>query len=156
MLDRSACYDRLKEPQKRGQATESIIQTAFHLHDVPVLLPAYDNEPYDLVVEIGGRYIRVQCKTAYPKSEGTVAFETVSTRRRHDGYDRRSYDGDAELFAVSDPINDYRYLVDVDDAAASKMEIRFQKPKNGQRVGINWYEEYLFETRLEELRESWN
>lgn len=152
MSDRPACYEELEEPQKRGQATEAILQAAFVVRDVPVLVPTYDNEPYDLVIEVGGRFHRIQCKTAYRKSDGTVAFETVSTRRRRDGYDRRGYDDRAEYFAVYDPINDNRYLIPVSEAATGKMEIRFREPKNGQCVGINWDEEYLLEERLETLR----
>jgi hypothetical protein len=86
------------------------------------------------------------------KSEGTVAFETISTRRRSNGYDRRGYDGRAEYFAVYDPVNDNRYLVPVSEAATGKMEIRFREPKNGQRRGINWADDYLLDERLEELR----
>ncbi len=96
MSDRSAYYEELEQPQRRGQATEAILQAAFVVRDVPVLVPAYDDEPYDLVIEVGGRFHKIQCKTAYPKSDGTVAFETVSTRRRRDGYDRRGYDDRAE------------------------------------------------------------
>ncbi|WP_436346724.1 group I intron-associated PD-(D/E)XK endonuclease [Natronorubrum sp. FCH18a] len=152
MLDRTTRYESLEEPQKRGQATEAIIQAAFVVRDVPVLVPTYDNEPYDLVVEVGGRFHRIQCKTAYRKSEGTVAFETISTRSRRDGYDRKGYDDRAEYFAVYDSINDNRYLISVSDAASDKMEIRFRKPKDGQRAGINWAEEYLLDERLEDLR----
>ena len=152
MLDRTTCYENLEQPQKRGHATEAIIRTAFALRDIPVLVPTSDDEPYDLVVEVGGRFHRIQCKTAYRKSEGTVAFETVVTRRRGDGYDREGYDGRAEYFAVYDPVNDTRYLIPVSDAATGKMEIRFREPKNGQRVGINWAGDYLLRKRLEDLR----
>ncbi|ADD05776.1 uncharacterized protein Nmag_2209 [Natrialba magadii ATCC 43099] len=152
MSDRTTWYESLNEPQKRGQATEAIIRSAFVLRDVPVLVPAYDNEPYDLVVEIAGKFLRIQCKTAYQKSEGTVAFETVSTRRRGDGYDRTGYDGRAEYFAVYDPINDNRYLGPVSEAATGKMEIRFRDSANGQHAGINWAKEYLFDKRLAALR----
>ncbi|WP_440771945.1 group I intron-associated PD-(D/E)XK endonuclease [Natronorubrum sp. DTA28] len=153
MLDRSTRYEHLEEPQKRGRATEAIVQAAFAVCDVPVLVPTADDEPYDLVVEVGGRFHRIQCKTAYRKSEGTVAFETVSRiRRRRDGYDRRGDDGRAEYFAVYDPVNDNRYLIPVTEATSGTMEIRFRAPKNGQRDGINWAEEYLFDERLEDLR----
>ena len=132
MLDRTTCYENLEQPQKRGHATEAIIRTAFALRDIPVLVPASDDEPYDLVVEVGGRFHRIQCKTAYRKSEG--------------------YDGRAEYFAVYDPVNDNRYLIPVSDAATGKMEIRFREPKNGQRVGSNWAGDYLLRKRLEDLR----
>ena len=153
MVDRSTRYENLEEPQKRGQATEAIVRAAFAVCDVPVLVPTSDDEPYDLVVEVGGRFHRIQCKTAYRKSEETVAFETVSrTRQRRERYDRRGADGRAEYFAVYDPINDNRYLVPVSDAASGTMEIRFRTPKNGQHAGINRADEYLFDERLEDLR----
>ncbi|WP_440766892.1 group I intron-associated PD-(D/E)XK endonuclease [Natronorubrum sp. DTA7] len=151
MLDRSTRYEHLEEPQKRGRATEAIVRAAFAVCDVPVLVPASDDEPYDLVAEVGGRFYRIQCKTAYRKTAGTVAFETASTRQRRERYDRRGDDGRAEYFAVYDPINDNRYLIPVADAASGTMEIRFRAPKNGQRDGINWAEEYLFDERLEDL-----
>ena len=152
MLDRTTCYENLEQPQKRGHATEAIIRAAFAVRDVPVLVPTSEKVPYDLVVEVGGQFHRIQCKTAYRKSEGTVAFETVVTRRRGDGYEREGYDGRAEYFAVYDPVNDNRYLIPVSDAANGTMEIRFREPKTGQRAGINWAEEYLLEERLEALR----
>lgn len=152
MSDRISRYEDLQQPQKRGQATEAIIRTAVVVRDIPVLVPPYDNEPYDLVVEVGGQFHRIQCKTAYRKSEGTVAFETVSTRRRRDGCERTGYDGRAEYFAVYDPVNDNRYLVPVSEAATGTMEIRSHEPKNGQGVGISWADEYRLDERLEDLR----
>ncbi|MFC4436385.1 MULTISPECIES: PDDEXK-like family protein [Natrialbaceae] len=53
LSDRPACYEELEEPQKRSRATEAIMQVTFVVRDVPVLVPAYDNEPYDLVIEVG-------------------------------------------------------------------------------------------------------
>lgn len=151
MLDRTTRYENLEQPQKRGHATEAIIRAAFAVRDIPVLVPTSDDKPYDLVVEVGGQFHRIQCKTAYRKSEGTVAFGTVVTRRG-DGCEREDYHGRAEYFAVYDPITDSRYLVPVSDAADGKMEIRFREPKNGRRVGINWAEDYLLEERLADLR----
>ncbi|WP_339105015.1 group I intron-associated PD-(D/E)XK endonuclease [Haloterrigena salinisoli] len=152
MLDRTTCYENLEQPQKRGHATEAIIRAAFAVRDIPVLVPTSDDEPYDLVVEVGGRFHRIQCETAYRKSEGTVAFETVTTRRRGNGYDRERYDGPEEYFAVYDPVNDNRYLIPVADAAEGKMVIRFREPKTDRHAGSNWAEEYLLEERLEALR----
>ncbi len=131
MLDRTTRYGHLEEPQKRGRATEAIIRAAFVVRDIPVLVPTYDNEPYDLVVELGGQFHRIQCKTAYRKSERTVAFETIRPPQRRDGYDRTGYDGRAKYFAVYDHVNDNRYLVPVSEAASGKIELYVQEPKNG-------------------------
>ncbi|SIS11560.1 group I intron-associated PD-(D/E)XK endonuclease [Natronorubrum thiooxidans] len=152
MVDRTACYEELQEPQKRGQATEAIIQSAFVLRDIPVLVPTYSTEPYDLVVEVGGRFYRIECKTAYRKREGTVAFETVSSQPARDGSDRCGYDGPAAYFAVYDPINDNRYLIPVSESTRDTMELRFRESTTDHRVGIDRAGEYLLDNRLEELR----
>ncbi|MXV61303.1 hypothetical protein GS429_04330 [Natronorubrum sp. JWXQ-INN-674] len=152
MIDRTTCYENLEEPQKRGRATEAIVRAAFVVRDIPVLVPTDDTEPYDLVVEVGGRFHRIQCETAYRKSEGTVAFETVSARQRRDTYDRRGSDDRAEYFAVYDPVNDNRYLIPLAEAASETVVIRFREPKNGRSGGSNRAEDYLLDERLADLR----
>jgi len=81
-------YERLAETQKRGQATEAVIKAEFVLRDIPVLIPEYDNEPYDFVVELNDDFLKIQAKTAYKHGTGKVRFETVSTRVRSKGYER--------------------------------------------------------------------
>ena len=152
MLDRTTCYDNLDQPQKRGHATEAIVQAAFALRDIPVLVPTYTDEPYDLVVEVGGRFHRLECKTAYRRTAGTVAFDTASTRPRH-GCNRDGYGGRAEYFAVYDPINDGRYLVPVTTASGDTLELRFRETNRDECAGIDRTEEYLLEDRLAELRQ---
>ena len=150
MIDHVERYESLAQPQKRGCATEAILTAAFAVYDLPTLVPTADTQPYDLVVEIAGRFCRIRCKTAYRASPGTVAFETLATRSPGDGYQRRT-DDRSEFFAVYDPLNDYRYLVPVADAPGGRMEIRTRETKTDERVGVNWYEEYLLGQQLERL-----
>jgi hypothetical protein len=97
-------FEQLDEPQKRGQATEALLKSEFVVRGIPVLVPEYDNEPYDLVVEVDGLFYKIQAKTAYPDSGGdTVYFETVSTRSRSDGCVRSGYEGEIDLFGVHNP-----------------------------------------------------
>ena len=44
-MSRFEQYDRLEEPQKRGQATEAIVTAELIARDVSVLTPAYDTAP---------------------------------------------------------------------------------------------------------------
>ena len=150
MIDHVERYESLAQPQKRGCATEAILTAAFAVYDLPVLVPTADTEPYDLVVEIAGRFRRIRCKTAYRASPDTVAFETLVTRSPGDGYHRRT-DVRSEFFAVYDPINDFRYLVPVADAPGGRMEIRVRETGPDGHVGVNWYEEYLLGDQLERL-----
>jgi len=142
-------FEELSQPQERGQATEAIIKAAFLVRGVPVLLPEYDNEPYDFVIELDGSFYKLQAKTAYQHSEGTVRFETVSTRVRSDGYERDGYAGQIDYFVVYDAGRSAVYLIPIEEAAKGKMEIRFKEPANGQESGINWYEDYLLDEQLD-------
>jgi hypothetical protein len=151
MSKRADLFSELEETQKRGQATESILKMEFTVRDIPVLVPEFDNEPYDFVVELNGLFSRIQAKTAYQQSSGTVQFETLSTRVRSDGYERDGYEGDIDYFAVYNPVLDESYLVDIDEAATGKMEIRYEEPKNNKRRGINWHEDFLLQRRLDRL-----
>ncbi|MFB6360148.1 MAG: group I intron-associated PD-(D/E)XK endonuclease [Halobacteriales archaeon] len=107
---RQQSFDALDEPQKRGDAAEAIIKAAFLLRDVPVLVPENDNEPYDIVVDIDGSFYRVQCKTGYRDAPGGITFETRSTRVKSSGYERGTYRGKADLFAIYNPVKDVVYL----------------------------------------------
>lgn len=149
MAGRSTRFASLEEPQKRGQATEAILRSELLVRDLPVLIPEYDNEPCDFVVEVDGAFYKIQAKTAYRNSESTVCFETVSTRTRSEGYDRTDYRGKIDYFAVYNPVLDEAYLVKVEQAAKGKMEIRFREAKNGQRTGIKWHADYLIDTVLD-------
>lgn len=148
MSARKKRFQQLSETQTRGQATEAILKAEFVLRDIPVLVPEYDNEPYDIVVEVGG-FQRLQCKTAYRNKDGTVQFETLRTRPRSDGYEREGYEGEIDYFAVYNPVCDECYLIPIRAAASGKMEIRFRHPANNQQTGINWHEDVLMDAVLE-------
>ena len=142
-------FSDLSEPQLKGQATEAIVKSEFVVRGYSLLEPAYDNEPYDFVIEADDKFLRIQAKTARETATGTIQFETVSTKARSDGYVRDDYTGKIDFFAVFAPTLEEVYLVSIEDAAKGKMEIRFEEPANNQWAGINWHEDYLLDTVLE-------
>lgn len=145
-------FSELDETQKRGQATEALLKAQFLVRDIPVLSPEYDNEQYDFIIEYGDSFYRIQAKTAYPgPRDGTVRFETVSTRARSDGYVRSGYSEAIDYFAVHNPVLSEYYLIPISEAADGKMEIRFVEPKNNQKAGINWHKDYILDTVLESI-----
>jgi PD-(D/E)XK endonuclease len=79
----------------RGNAAEAAILAAFIKHDYFVLVPFGDGQPYDLVVDVGGPLLRVQCKRAWG-DRGCLAFNTHSTDH---GKGRQSYAGRADISA---------------------------------------------------------
>ncbi|SMO39528.1 group I intron-associated PD-(D/E)XK endonuclease [Halorubrum cibi] len=131
-MSRYEQYDRLGEPQKRGQATEAIVKAELIARDVSVLTPAYDNEPYDLAIEIDGAFYRVQAKTAFEATtDGAVRFRTRSVRTKGSGYEREGYDGKIDYFAVYAPTREETYLVPIEEAGETQMTIRYRPAGNG-------------------------
>jgi hypothetical protein len=152
-MSRSEQYDRLDEPQKRGQATEAIVTGELIARDVSVLTPAYDNEPYDLVAEAGGEFHRLQVKTAYEsKHDGAVVFRTRSVRTKSEGYEREGYEGEVDYFAVFNVGEEEIYLVPIEDAGATTTTIRYEPAANNNQANVNWHEEYRLDTVLSRLR----
>ena len=47
-----------------GEISEAMILAEFLKAGIPVLMPFGDNQRYDMVVEAGGQFLNVQCKTA--------------------------------------------------------------------------------------------
>lgn len=146
MSERERQYSTLEGPQERGQATEAIVKAEFVSRGIPVLVPEYDNEPYDFVIEIDGGFHRVQAKTAFEATtNGAVRFRTRSVRTKRSGYEREGYDGKIDLFAVYTPIRDETYLVPIEDVGETQMTIRYVPAENGNTKHVNWYEDYLLD-----------
>ena len=152
MPDRSEQFASLEEPQKRGQAAEAIVKSELVSRGISVLVPAYDNEPYDVVIEVEGDFHRIQIKTAFEATtDGAVRFRTRSTRTKSSGYEREGYQGSIDFFAVYAPICDESYLIPIEDAGDTQMTIRYERSKNNNSKNINWHEEYHLDETLASL-----
>ena len=128
-------------PVDVGQRTEAIILAELVKRGHNVLVPFGTNHRYDLVLEIGERFIRVQCKTGRLRS-GVIHFNTVSVRSNTTRAIKRAYHGEADLFLVYCPDTGRVYAVDVDEAASSLGSLRVAPAVNGQAKGIRWAADY--------------
>jgi hypothetical protein len=86
-----------------GDATEAVVMAEFLKAGFPVLIPFGENTRYDLVVDAGGRFLRVQCKTASSGGDGAICSNARSIRLggpRSALIVAQSYRGQADLFGV--------------------------------------------------------
>lgn len=98
-----------------------------------VLVPFGEGQPYDLVVHLDGRrFLRIQCKTAWPVG-GCLVFNSRTTDH---GRGPQSYMGNADIFGVYFPPQQAVYLVPLDAVAESEGRLRLAPPRNNQRRGI--------------------
>lgn len=134
-------------PKVRGELTEVEVSYALHRAGYDVLIaPFSDNLRYDCVIDDGERLLRVQIKTARLE-KGCLTFATASTDwYRHR---RRSYHGEADVFAVYYPPADQVYLVPVDACPRTAARLRVEPVRNGQSRRIRWAKGFELKPRGE-------
>ena len=112
--------------------------------DHSILLPFGENTRYDLVIDNGGNFVRVQCKTGRLR-KGAIVFATTSAygHHRNPKTARRAYEGQIDCFAVYCPENGGVYLVPAADLPSrSSAALRVEPARNGQSKGIRSAERY--------------
>lgn len=124
-----------------GDITETMVIHALISRGARVAIPFGDNAKYDLVVEKeGGELYRIQCKTAWRTSRGTIRFNTHSQTTRDGAYHETDYEGAIDAFVVRYPATEQLFWVDIDDAPSRKMDLNFEAAID--HPAINWAEEY--------------
>jgi hypothetical protein len=124
-------------PVDVGERTEAIILAELVKRGHTVLVPFGTNHRYDLVLEVGKRFVCVQCKTGRLRA-GVIHFNTVSVRANTARAFTRAYNGEADVFLIYCPDTGQVYAVDVDEAASSLGSLRVEPTANGQAKGIRW------------------
>jgi hypothetical protein len=128
-------------PVDVGQRTEAAILAELVRLGYAVLLPFGVNQRYDLVLDLGEKFVRCQCKTGRLRN-GVVLFSTQSIQCNTRRTVIKDYAGDADVFLVHCPMTNRFYLVPVDEASASCMYLRVEPTLNGQKQGIHWAKDY--------------
>jgi hypothetical protein len=136
----------LTTDQKGNIAEAAIVAAAVKL-GVDVYRPVGEGGRYDMIFDLDGRLIRVQCKWA-PLQGDVIIVRCYSCRRNRDGLMRRIYrEGEIDAFAA--------YCADVDrcyflpfEAERSQIMLRLTPCKNNQNLKINWAKDYEFAATL--------
>lgn len=128
-------------PKAVGERSEGMILAALLRANRVVLQPFGDNQRYDLVVdEGGGKFLRIQCKTARLK-KGALFFDTCSSSGPKSSQ-KKGYRGQIEMFAVYSPDLDKVYLVPVDVVGEKGATLRIDPPSNNQTKGVRYASEF--------------
>lgn len=129
-------------PVQKGDLTVAILTATFLRRGFVVLKPLSELMRFDLVIDRGNGFERVQCKTGRLR-DGAVKFNACSSTAHHRNGKRRDYRGQIEVFGVFCPDTDQCYLIPVDDTGASHGSLRVEGSKNNQSKGIRMAETYL-------------
>jgi hypothetical protein len=133
------------DPNHKGNVTEAAIAAAAVKLGIEVLRPQLEHGRYDLVFDLGSRFLRVQCKWAGLKQDGSVVdVQIAGSRHTPSGYVRTTYSAnEIDAIAVYCEELDECYLLPVDLVAGmNALHLRRTAPRNGQRAALNWAADY--------------
>ena len=138
----------------KGNIAELRIMAAIAGLGIPVLRPVTEHERYDLAIELEGRFLRIQCKSA-PLYREVICVRVESTRRGPSGFMRRPYTGDEiDAIAAYCPELDRCYLIPFEVLSHSRqITLRISPTKNSQRACLNWASEHELDGAIAQLGE---
>lgn len=139
----------LESTQQKGTLTELHCITDLTNLGIRCLIPFDESSKYDVVADIEGNFIRIQCKTASwvtdtadPKKAFVIytCCQTTNTKTttRHK-YSKNDIDYFYTWFEGQG------YLVSIEEATGVTFRWRYEYPKSGQKAGIHIAEEYKIE-----------
>jgi PD-(D/E)XK endonuclease len=129
-------------PKQVGERTQGIILARFMAYEYTILIPFGDSTRYDLVIEKGGEFWRIQCKTGrINRQRDGLEFNTSSMDART--WVRRHYRGEIDYFAVYCEETDGVYLVPIAEIPGNtQATLRFDPPRNNQKKGVRMAADY--------------
>jgi prevent-host-death family protein len=128
----------------KGNVAELAIATEAARLGLSVLKPLTEHERYDLVLGVGERLLRVQCKWGSCKSDVICVRVSSSYHSPTRGYVKSTYDeSEIDALAVYCGDLDRCYLLPVSMVAGHQLlHLRTTAPRNNQRAAINYAAEY--------------
>ncbi|MGH2808346.1 MAG: group I intron-associated PD-(D/E)XK endonuclease [Actinomycetota bacterium] len=128
-----------------GDQTEAMVMARLLQVYPAVLLPFGENQRYDLVVDDGEKFLKIQCKTGRLQA-GAISFPVCSTSylTRADGARPRHvpYEDAVDAFGVYCPETDSVYLVPVSEVGARACSLRVDPPRNNQSKKVRWASDF--------------
>ncbi len=137
----------------KGDTTEIETLLAFTKLGYSVSLPYSHREKYDLLVDIEGKVIKVQCKTCTEgQNFGTIE---IDLRRKTYKHGERSFshyeENEVDYFATT--YLGKCYLLPASECNSRKV-LRLNPPLNNRETAINWAEDYELEKMIKNILED--
>jgi prevent-host-death family protein len=146
----------VSSPNLKGAIAEAEIAAAAIRLGIPVYAPVAEHGRSDLVLEIGGRPLRTQCKWGrLDRRRGVIKVTLQTSRCTPSGYVRTSYTAD-EIDAVAAYCDelDRCYLLPTELVVDRReIDLRLDPARNGQRACLNLAARYEFTGAIAQLGE---
>jgi PD-(D/E)XK nuclease superfamily protein len=138
----------------KGAVAEAVIAAEAAKAGMGVLRPLVEGLRYDLVFDVRGHLLRVQCKSARVRNR-VVVIGTRSSRHTPAGYVRTSYTA-AEIDAIAAycPELNSCYLLPIEEIdGLSTVHLRLSPAANNQQAAIRYAATFEFHGAIAQLGE---
>ena len=135
-------------PVDVGLRSEAAIISELLRRGYDVLEPRGFNHRYDLVIDTGDRFLRVQCKTGRLRN-GVVIYSAQSVRANTRNVVCRGYVDEIDAFLVYCPDLDAVYAIPIEDSANTTGRLRLEPTANNQSKHVRWARDYLLPDPIE-------
>ena len=134
----------------KGRITELKCELWFLEHNYLVSIPTIPS-PYDFLVDVNGKIIKIQVKTCHLSTDGSgIEFNVSSMTHNNSGYTKRLYSkNDVDYFMTY--YDNQCYLIPFSVCGVSNKKLRFSPPANGQHKNISFTTDFLAENIIEEV-----
>ena len=131
------------DPNLRGVIAESAIANEAIQLGFGVYMPPFGSPRADLIIEVGSRLFRVQCKSARLQGD-VVQVRAHTCRRTADGYARGTYSpNEIDLIAAHCQELNRCFALPIHVLPGSgSMNLRLSPARNGQQAGLHFAEHY--------------
>jgi PD-(D/E)XK endonuclease len=141
-------------PSMKGAIAEAVIAAEAVKAGVGVLRPIVEGLRYDLVFDVAGRLLRIQCKSGRARN-GVVVIGTRSCRHTPRGYVRSSYTS-REIDAIAVYCMDLNtcYFLPIEEIdGSSTVHLCLTPAANNQRVAVRYAAHFEFRGAIAQLGE---
>lgn len=145
----------IETTQQKGTMTELHCILDLTSLGIRTLTPTDEASKYDVVADLDGKFIRIQCKTsAWAKDTGEqeTAFQIATHRQTTNTKQTVRYmysKDDIDYFYTY--FQGQGYLVSIEEANKKTFRWRYEYPSTGQKQGIHIADEYKIEKVINSL-----
>ena len=145
----------LEATQQKGTLTELHCILDLTKIGIRTLVPTDEASKYDVVADLGNKFIRIQCKTSTWATDTAIpntAFHICTCRQTTNTKQTTRYmysKDDIDYFYTY--FQGQGYLVSIDEANGKTFRWRYEYPSNEQKMGIHIANEYKIEEVIKSL-----
>ena len=135
--------ERTLTPTEKGNIAELMIAAKAVQIGIGVARPMAEGQRYDLIFDIEGRLLRVQCKWGALR-DGVIVARNSACRLTNAGYVRSTYSPDEiDILAIYCPELDRVYAIPAHETAGRpSLRLRVDPSRNNQSMLVNWARDY--------------